>query len=93
MGFIHVSGKNVADLKLYTLSTCGWCKKVKAYLEANGIGYSFVDVDLLYGDERINTLDTVKAFNPRCSFPTLVVNGGESVIIGYDEGKLGKLLG
>ena len=45
MALEHVSGKNAGDVKLYALSTCPWCKKIKTLLNELGVEYYFVDVD------------------------------------------------
>jgi glutaredoxin len=56
----------------------------------NGIDVEFVDVDLLSGAEREHAIDEVKKLNPDCSFPTICI--GDTVIIGFHEGKLKKAL-
>jgi hypothetical protein len=48
-------------------------------------------VDLLEGDERRAILEDVKKFNPRCSFPTIII--GEKVIVGYKEDEIKEALG
>lgn len=83
----HVPGKNKGTLVLYALSTCIWCKKMKKLLNELGLDYSYVDVDLLDQDEEKETLLVIKKFNPRLSFPTLVIND-EQAITGYDEEKV-----
>ena len=55
------------------------------------IKYEFVDVDLLDGEERKAILADVKKFNPRCSFPTVII--GDEVIVGYKEDKIKEALG
>ena len=80
------------NVKLYALSTCGWCKKTKQLLDTNGVEYDLVYVDLLEGDEREAVLAEVRKWNPRTSFPTVVVNGSESVA-GFKEERLRELLG
>jgi len=84
MALKHVSGKNVGDIKIYALSTCPWCKKTKALLDSLGIEYSFEDVDLLSGDEREKTIETVKKWNPNLSFPVMVIDESRC-IIGFKE--------
>jgi glutaredoxin-like protein NrdH len=79
-------------VKLYALSTCGWCKKTKELLDTNGVEYDLVYVDLLDGDEKETTLAEVRKWNPRASFPTVVVNASESVA-GFKEERLRELLG
>jgi glutaredoxin len=83
----HVAGKEVVPVMLYTLSTCGWCKKTKALLGELGVAYDYVDVDLLAPDEAAKALEDVLKWNPSCSFPTIVV-GEKDCIIGYQEEKI-----
>jgi glutaredoxin-like protein NrdH len=80
------------NVKLYALSTCGWCKKTKQLLDTNGVEYDLVYVDLLEGDDREAVLAEVRKWNPRTSFPTVVVNESESVA-GFKEERLRELLG
>ena len=47
MDIKHVDGKDKGKVFLYALSTCGWCKKTKAFLNEQGVEYSYVDC-LLY---------------------------------------------
>ena len=87
MDIKHVAGKDKGKIMLYALSTCGWCRKTKKLLNTLGIEYQYVDVDLLEDKEKENARKEVMHWNPRGSFPTVVVN--DSVcIVGYDEKKL-----
>jgi glutaredoxin len=79
------------NVKLYALSTCGWCKKTKELLDTNGVEYDLVYVDLLEGDEKEAVLDEVRKYNPRSSFPTVVVDDSRSVT-GFKEDQLRELL-
>lgn len=92
MGIKHVDGDNKANLILYTLSTCIWCKRTKLFLQQQGIGYDYIDVDSLDGDEKEKTLEEIKRWNPRCSFPSLVING-EKCVVGFDEDKIREAVG
>ncbi len=83
--------KSQPDVKIYSLSTCSHCKSAKKFLGECTIKYEFVDVDLLEGDERKAIVDDVKKFNPRCSFPTIII--GEKVIVGYKEKEIKEALG
>jgi len=78
-------------VKIYSLSTCSHCKATKKYLGDCSIKYEFVDVDLLEGEERKAILEDVKKFNPRCSFPTIII--GETIIVGYKEAEIKEALG
>lgn len=78
-------------VKLFSLSTCSHCKSTKKLLSDCTVHYDFVDVDLLEGEERQAILEDVKKFNPRCSFPTIII--GEIVIVGYKEDEIREALG
>ena len=77
-------------VKIYTLSTCSHCKSTKKYLSEYAVEYDFVDVDLLAGEER-KAIEDVKRFNPKCSFPTIII--GKKVIVGYKEKEIKEALG
>ena len=78
-------------VKIYSLSTCSHCKATKKLLNECTVQYDFVDVDLTHGDERKAILEDVKKFNPKCSFPTIII--GEKVIVGYKENEINEALG
>lgn len=75
------------NVYLYALSTCIHCKNTKKFLDKNNIDYDYVYVDKLSGDEREKTIEEVKKFNPKISFPTLVVDN-EKVIVGLKEDEI-----
>jgi glutaredoxin len=78
-------------VKIYSLSTCSHCKSTKKLLNDCTVKYEFVDVDLLEGDERKAILEDVRKFNPKCSFPTIII--GEKVIVGFKEQEIKEALG
>ena len=82
---------NDKDVKIFSLSTCSHCKSTKKLLSECTVKYDFVDVDLLEGDERKAILADVKKFNPKCSFPTIII--GEKVIVGFKEKEIREALG
>ncbi|MFA7467564.1 MAG: glutaredoxin family protein [Desulfotomaculaceae bacterium] len=61
-------------VKVYALTTCPWCKKVKQLLDEKGINYQAVDVDLLIGDEQNQVLGEVEKLTGKRSFPVTVIN-------------------
>lgn len=87
-----VDGIQKGDILLYALSTCVWCKKTKKLLNSLGVGYSYIDVDLLDEDVKEKTEEEIRKWNPRCSFPTLVFDN-ESCIVGFKESKIKEKLG
>jgi glutaredoxin len=76
----------------YGLSTCGWCRRTREFLEESDVGFDFVYVDLLTGDERTQALEEIKRVNPKTNFPTVVVDG-DTVLVGYDPDRLKEVLG
>ena len=78
-------------IKMYSLSTCSHCKSTKKLLNDCTVMYEFVDVDLLEGAERRAILEDVKKFNPKCSFPTIII--GDKVIVGFKEREIKEALG
>ena len=64
---------------LYALSTCAWCRRTKAFLDENEVEYEFTYVDLLEGEEKQQAIEVVRKWNPRRSFPTVVIDDTKSV--------------
>jgi glutaredoxin len=87
---VHVEGRKAANITIYTLSTCGWCKKTKALLQELGLAYDYIDVDLLNGMDSDEAQEQIKKWNPTCSFPTIVING-EECIVGFQEERIRSL--
>ena len=87
MAVVHVSGKKSASLMLYALSTCVWCQKTKRLLDELGVEYDYEFVDTLEGEQKQQAIEKVKVWNPRCSFPTLIVNN-QRCIVGYKEDEI-----
>lgn len=88
----HVDGKDEGRVMLYTLSTCVWCKKTKALLQELGVGYDYIDVDTLSGEEEDQVVAEIKKHNPACSFPTMIIDG-KKCIIGFKESEIREALG
>jgi len=91
MDMKHVKGKNKGNIMMYALSTCGWCKKTKRLLNEMGVEYDYTDVDLLEGEEKTRVMEELERWNPRRSFPTLVINN--ECIVGYQEEKIKEAIG
>jgi len=77
-------------VKLYTLSTCRACRATKDLLKELAVAYEFIDVDLLEGAEQDAVVETIKAVNPICAFPTVII--GDTVIVGFKEKEIRKAL-
>jgi len=72
------------DLVLFALSTCGWCRKARNFLEGNEIAYRYVYLDQLEGDEQRAVLTEASNWNPKRTFPTLIIDD-KDVIVGFDD--------
>ncbi len=84
-------GEDKGKIVLYGLSTCGWCANTKKFLQEMNLSYSFVDVDLLTGEDSQTAMNEIERWNPMMTFPTIVIND-KVCIVGYDtEGILGAI--
>ncbi len=92
MEYEHVEGKDNGKVVLFALSTCVWCKRTKKLLTDLGIEYSYIFVDQLDRSARDEVEEEVRKWNPRCSFPTLVIND-DKCIVGYQEDDIKEALG
>jgi glutaredoxin len=87
----HVNGKKKGNIMLYALSTCGWCARTKELLRILGVEFDYIYVDLLEGKEQDDVMNEVERWNPKGSFPTLVIKG-KTVIIGFREDEIREAL-
>ncbi len=79
-----VGGENTEkDLVLFALSTCGWCRKARGFLDENDFAYRYVYLDKLEGKEQQDVLSVASRFNPKKTFPLLVIDNGDA-LIGFD---------
>lgn len=87
----HVDGREIADVKLYKLSTCIWCKKTQRLLDQMGIAYDYINVDLYEGDAKDEIVAEIERWNPKITFPTIVIDN-ERCIVGFDEEEIVRVL-
>jgi len=87
MSLVHIPGKKSRHIMLYALSTCGWCQKTKKLLDDLKVEYDYEYVDQLQGDEREKAIKEVSSWNPRCNFPTMVIDN-KKCIVGYNEDEI-----
>ncbi len=86
---VKISGeKDDRDVKVFTISTCAWCKKVKKLLKSLDVEYEYIDIDQIEGDEKKEVKDELKEYNSKMSCPTMVIDEGEEVIIGFKEDEI-----
>ena len=76
---------------LYSLSTCVFCDATKKMFDDLAIDYQCIQADELPDDEREKAIEELKKVNPRCSFPTVVIEN--HVIVGYKTQEIKETLG
>jgi len=85
MNPVKVDGKNKKPkFFLYTLSTCGWCKKTKEFLKDNEMAYEYVDVDKITKDEQKEVIAELKKRDAPLAFPVIIVDDRQ-VISGFKK--------
>ena len=82
---------NDKTVTMYTLSTCSHCKAAKRFFDGCTVRYESTDIDLLTGEERTAVIAELRALNPKCSVPTIII--GDKTIIGFDEDEIKEALG
>jgi glutaredoxin-like protein NrdH len=87
----HVNGKKKGKVMLYALSTCGWCARTKDLLRELGVDFDYVYVDMLDGKEQDDVMNEIEKWNPKGSFPTLVIRDRIG-IIGFREEEIREAL-
>lgn len=84
--------KDDRDVKVFTISTCGWCKKVKELLKSLDVEYEYIDIDQVEGEKKKEIKDELKQYNSKMSCPTIVIDEGEKVIVGFKEDEIKEVL-
>ena len=91
--FIEVEGTNSDhDVSIFTLSTCGWCKRCKAYLKDRNIKYKYIDIDKINSEEKSEILSFLREnYKPdRIAYPFMVCD--DKFVVGYDPNKYEEIM-
>jgi glutaredoxin len=75
-------------VRLYALSTCPTCKRLKRVLEEHKVDYEDIEVDLLQSGEQWLASKELKRYNPEATYPTVVIEE-----VALDEEGLKEVLG
>ena len=73
------------QVKVYSTSTCPYCKMAKEYLSSKGVSYE--DIDVAADQEKAKEMVNISG---QMGVPVVVING--EVIVGFDKGKIDSLL-
>lgn len=79
------------EIILYSLSTCGICQAIKKMFDDLEISYQCIQADELSAEGKKNALKELRRVNPKCSFPTVVVD--DEVIVGYKVQEIKEKIG
>lgn len=80
-----VEGSNTKHkVFLYTLSTCGWCKKTKQLLKDKEIAYEYIDLDTCSKEDQKKAIEILKEKKIPVAFPVIVVND-DTIIQGFKK--------
>lgn len=84
LSFQPVSGvKKDRDLILFSLSTCGFCRKAMIFLESHGFEYRYLHLDTLTPEVKLRVKEQFKnLFDKSLSYPSLIIEGREA-LVGY----------
>ncbi len=76
----------IREVKLYTTSSCGYCKLVKEFLKEKNIRYTEFDV----GMDAIKRNEMLEKTG-QMGVPVIDIDG--EIIIGFDKERLSQILG
>ena len=78
-------------VKLYTLSTCLWCKRTKQYFEERKIPFDCVEYDKANDAEQERIMAEMLEHGGGGSFPYVCID--KDVVQGYEPAEFDRLLG
>jgi len=77
----HEGDKNYKKLTLFSLTTCGFCKRAKAYLDSEGWEYDIFFADELDTDNKKKLKEEFKEqFGATMHFPSLIIDEKEFLV-------------
>ena len=74
---------------IYSLSTCGWSRKAKAYFKERGVDFSAIEYDMV-GPDLQQRISAEMRQNGADGFPFVKI--GRHVVKGYDTASYERLL-
>ncbi len=78
-------------VRMYTLSTCPWCRKTKNWFKDRGIPFEYVDYDLAGEQEQEKIGEEMLKHTGHISFPFVDIDG--NVVIGWNPEKYEQIVG
>ena len=92
--YTRVEGENKAHtITVYALSTCGFCKRALAFLDANKLEYSYIYMDKIPLETKNAAKSVLKErFHQDVAFPFAVIDE-KNPLVGFIEPDWKKTLG
>ncbi len=86
-------GRTDHEVTVYALSTCGFCKRALAYLDAKGVAYRYVYVDHIPIETKNQAKKALKEkFKDDVAFPFAIIDGDKH-LVGFIEPDWARTLG
>ena len=87
-----VSGsKNKHQVLMYAISTCGWCKRAKKFLNDNDVQYEYIDIDLIKNEDKEKIKQDITNRGGPLAYPTLIIDS-KILLTGANQDKLKEIL-
>ncbi|MBR3881287.1 MAG: glutaredoxin family protein [Mailhella sp.] len=67
---------------MYALTTCQHCKNTRKFFEEQKLDVIIIYLDDYSGNKRAELMEKVRTYNPRGTFPVVIVPGGK-VVVGF----------
>lgn len=74
-------------IKVFSSDNCGWCRRLKSYLDSKRIMYDVIDVN-----ESRENYERLVEISGQTGIPVSVFDNGE-VVVGFDKAKIDSIIG
>ena len=92
MKTVKVSGKNNKHhVLMYAISTCGWCKRAKQFLNDNNVQYEYIDIDLRSSEDKQTIRKDIQSHGGQLVYPTIIIDN-KTLLSGAPQDELKEVL-
>jgi len=92
MQTVKVQGRNNRHrILVYGISTCGWCKRAKKFLNDNNVEFEYVDIDLCSWEDKNKIRKDIQNRGGPLAYPTIIVDN-KILLTGASSDKLREVL-
>ena len=75
----------MSNIKVYSTTTCPWCKVAKDYLRSRQVAFDDIDVGL----DQAAAAEMIRVSG---QYGVPVITIGDGVVVGFDQAKIDRLL-